>query len=130
MRYSQPFGTPQPPLGQYPRFINGNPVTGTEGSIPPATAFDEAQIEIVTVIANAGLTPDHGDLTQLWQALMLLFSQRYITTHITKHVHGVGADFTDLNEAMRWLGSYVITPTGYVTFICASGKWTYQSAIE
>jgi hypothetical protein len=130
LRYSQPYGTPQPPLGQYPRYINGNPVTGTEGSIPPATAFDEAQVEIVTVIANAGLVPTHSDLTQLWQALMALFSQRYITTPVIKSVHGVGADFTDLVAGMNWLAQFVITPTGSVTFICAPGKWTYTQAVE
>jgi hypothetical protein len=130
LRYSQPFGTPAPPLGTYPRYVNGNPVTGTEGSIPPATAFDEAQVEIVTVISNAGLVPDHADLTQLWQALMELFAQRYITTEIVKSVHGVGADFVDLHEALNWLGKYIITPTGFVTFMIAAGKWTYIKTVE
>src|SRR6202008_1898933 len=112
---------PDPPLGQYPRFINGNPVTGTEGSIPPASAFDETQIELLTVITNAkggagGFPgdptlgdPDHNDLAQLWKALLSLFAQRYITTHITRTIHGAGADFTDLNAAMTWLASYIIT---------------------
>ena len=100
MRYSQPFGTPTPPLGVYPRYINGNPVTGTEGSIPPATAFDEDQIEIITVIQNVGLTPDHNDLTQLWQAIQSLIAQKYITSPIVKKVHGAGADFVELNAAL------------------------------
>jgi len=130
MRYSQPFGTPTPPLGVYPRFINGNPVTGTEGSIPPATAFDEDQIEIITVIQNAGLTPDHNDLTQLWQALQNMIGQKYITSPIVKHVHGAGADFIDLNQAMAWLASYIITPSGYVTFLVAPGRWTYTVNVE
>src|SRR5262245_56531387 len=109
MRYNPPFGTPEPPLGQYPRYINGNPVTGTEGSIPPARAFDEDQIEIVTVIQNTynqlaadpsadpavrdSLIPDHNKLHQLWDALQALFKAKYITTHIEKTVHGTGADF-------------------------------------
>jgi hypothetical protein len=130
MKYSQPFGTPDPPLGTYPRFVNGNPVTGTEGSIPPATAFDEDQIEIITVIQNAGLTPDHGDLTQLWQALMALFAQKYITTPITKTIHGAGADFPDLIAAFNWVAQYIITPTGSVTFLCASGTWNYTQTVE
>jgi len=130
MRYSQPFGTPTPPLGSYPRYINGNPVTGTEGSIPPASAFDEDQIEIVTVIANVGLTPDHSDLTQLWQAIQLLIQQKYITAPIVKKVHGPGADFVDLYAALAWLGNYIITPTGTVTFLVANGKWTYLSTLE
>jgi len=130
VRYSQPFATPTPPLGTYPRYINGDPVTGTEGSIPPATAFDEDQIEIVTVISNAGLTPDHNDLTQLWQAIQNLIGQKYITTPITKRVHGAGADFVDLNAALNWLGQYIITPTGYVTFYVAAGRWVYTATVE
>jgi len=130
MRYSQPFGSPTPPLGVYPRYINGNPVTGTEGSIPPATAIDEDQIEIVTVIQNAGLTPDHNDLTQLWQAIQSLIAQKYITTAITKRVHGAGADFVDLNAAFQWLGQYIITSSGFVTFLVAAGRWTYTTSVE
>src|SRR5262245_16519103 len=129
MRYSQPFGTPAPPLGSYPRFINGDPVTGVEGSIPPATAFDEDQIEIVTVIQNVGLTPDHNDLTQLWQALNILIGRKFITTQITKTVHGAGADFPDMHAALSWLSGYTITTTGYVTFLVAAGRWTYTTPI-
>ena len=130
MRYSQPFGTPQPPLGSYPRFVNGNPVTGTEGSIPPATAFDEDQIEIVTVIANAGLTPDHNDLTQLWQALVLMIAKRFISEPVTKTVHGPGADFADLHAALDWASNYTITQSGFLTLMVAAGRWTYTDSIE
>lgn len=142
MRYSQPFGTPDPPLGTYPRYVNGNPVTGTEGSIPPASSFDEDQIEIINVIVNAkggadGLPgdptlgdPDHTQLNQLWKALVSLFAQHYITTHITRTVHGTGADFTDLNAAMTWLAHYVITPSGLVTFIINPGVWNYTQTVE
>jgi hypothetical protein len=136
MDFSQPYGTPPVPIvmppgtRSYSRYVNGNPVTGTEGSIPPATAFDEAQVEIVEVIQRAGIVPTHGDLTQLWQALMALFAQKYITSPITKTVHGVGADFTDLNAAMTWVAQYIITATGFVTFMVAAGKWTYTQTVE
>ena len=130
MRYNQPYGTPEPPLGSYPRYVNGNPTTGTEGSIPPARAFDEDQIEIINVIANVGLTPNHTELDQLWQALQILIARKYITTPITKTVHGVGADFPDLQAAMRWLSEYTITQTGYVTFMVAPGKWVYTATVE
>jgi hypothetical protein len=130
VRYNQPFGTPEPPLGSYPRYINGNPTTGTEGSIPPARSIDEDQIEIVNVIVNAGLTPNHEELDQLWQALMALLAKKYITTNIIKHVHGSGADFVDLHAAMTWLAEYTITNTGYVTFMIAPGKWTYTATVE
>jgi hypothetical protein len=105
-------------------------VTGTEGSIPPATAFDEDQIEIVTVIQNAGLVPDHGDLTQLWQALQLMIAKRYITTPITKTVHVPNGDFDDMFEALDWVADYTITPTGYVTFMVGAGRFTYNNTIE
>jgi hypothetical protein len=130
MDYSQPYGTPNPPPGTFPRYINGNPVTGTEGSIPPATTFDENQIEIVNVILNAGLTPSHTDLTQLWQAIQALLAQGYITTAVTKTVHGSGADFPDLIEAMEWVSRFIITQTGSVTFMVAAGKWTYTQTVE
>jgi len=136
MDYSPPYGTPPVPIvmppgtRNYSRFVNANPVTGAEGSIPPAPAFDESQIEIIEVIQRAGIVPTHGDLTQLWQALMALFAQKYITSPIVKTVHGVNADFTDLNAAMHWLGQYIITSTGYVTFMCAVGKWTYSTTVE
>jgi len=139
MQYSQPFGVPpapiipptRPPDGSaWPRYVNGNPVTGTAGSIPPNTAFDEDQLEIVNVIINAGLTPSHSDVTQLWQSLMALFAQKYITTAIIKTVHGSGADFPDLIAALNWLGEYIITPSGSVTFMVAAGKWTYTNFVE
>lgn len=112
-------------------------MTGTEGSIPPATAFDEDQIEIVTVIQKTyelvndpTLVPSHSDLTQLWRALQALFAQKYITTHISKTVHGVGADFTDLNAAFAWLAEYIITPSGFVTFYITPGQWAYDIPVE
>jgi hypothetical protein len=110
--------------------VNGNPVTGTEGSIPPATSFDEDQIEIVTVIQNAGLVPDHNDLTQLWQAIQALIGQKYITTAVVRKVHGAGADFVDLNSALAWLAPYIITASGSVTFMIAAGRWTYTQTVE
>jgi hypothetical protein len=87
-------------------------------------------VEISTVIINAGLTPTHDDLTQLWQALMILFAQKYITTPIIKTVHGTGADFPDLISAFRWRGHYILTPTGFVTFMIARGKWSYTQTVE
>jgi len=59
-----------------------------------------------------------------------LIAQRYITTHISKTVHGAGADFADLVAAFSWLRNYIITQTGYVTFLVASGRWTYTQTVE
>jgi hypothetical protein len=61
---------------------------------------------------------------------MALFAQRYITTAVVKTVHGAGADFPDLVVAMQWLGQYIITASGSVTFMVAPGKWTYTTTVE
>ena len=145
MRYNQPYGlpdapsipSPNPPDGSaFQRYVNGNPVTGTAGSIPPAGSIDEDQIEILNVIIASGLIPTHGDLTQLLQALNIMFAQRFITTHLDKTVHGSGADFPDLHAALEWLARYVITQTGSVTFHIAGGpssgicqSWVYTQEV-
>lgn len=61
----------QPPVGGDPNdsYVNGNPATGTEGSIPPAEAIEQPMREIVNAIAAAGLTPDDNDLSQLADAI-------------------------------------------------------------
>ncbi|TVO57515.1 gp53-like domain-containing protein [Denitromonas halophila] len=62
-----------PPVGGDPGdpYIDGNPTTGTEGSIPPAAAIEDPQREIVAAIAAAGLTPDNGTLDQLATAIQI-----------------------------------------------------------
>jgi hypothetical protein len=61
MKYEPPYGAP----GSNDPYINGNPSTGTMGSIPPAASIENPQREIVNLIAAAGLTPSDGDLNQL-----------------------------------------------------------------
>lgn len=51
-------------------YINGDPRIGQEGSIPPAAAFEHPMREIMYVIEEAGLTPDHEDLEQLRAAVL------------------------------------------------------------
>ena len=53
MKYNQPYGVSDPNAP----YINGNPTTGTMGSIPPAASIEYPQREIVNVISNGGLTP-------------------------------------------------------------------------
>lgn len=65
MEYVPPYTSVDPDAP----YINGNPATGTKGSIPPAAAFEHPMREIVHAIEQAGLTPDGDDLTQLWQAI-------------------------------------------------------------
>lgn len=67
MKYTQPFGNADPNAA----YVNGNPATGTPGSIIPAGAVEPAQREIVAVIAAAGLTPTDGNNTQLLAALQI-----------------------------------------------------------
>lgn len=50
-------------------YINANPGTGIQGSIPPAAAIEHPMREIVNAITAAGLTPDPNDLTQLGQII-------------------------------------------------------------
>ncbi len=65
MKYNQPYGVSDPNAP----YTNGNPSTGTMGSIPPAASIEYPQREIVAVIADAGMTPTDGDLTQLAKAI-------------------------------------------------------------
>lgn len=66
MQYTQPFGVTDPNAS----YVNGNPATGTAGSIPPGPALEAPQREIVHCITQAGISPNAGDLTQLWQAIL------------------------------------------------------------
>jgi hypothetical protein len=61
MKYHQPYGVSDPDAG----YVNGNPSTGTMGSIPPAASIEYPQREVVNLISDAALVPDDGDLHQL-----------------------------------------------------------------
>src|SRR5215831_1830755 len=65
MQYNQPYGVSDPNAP----YVNGNPQTGTMGSIPPAASIEYPQREIVEIIADAGFTPSNADLKQLARAL-------------------------------------------------------------
>ncbi|MGY8661757.1 hypothetical protein Q3C01_05230 [Bradyrhizobium sp. UFLA05-109] len=65
IQYIQPYGVSDPNAP----YINGNPATGTQGSIPPAASIEYPQREIVALISDGGLTPDNADLTQLAQGV-------------------------------------------------------------
>lgn len=53
-------------------YVNGDPATGTEGSIPPAEAFEHHLRELVHLIEYSGQTPDHTDLEQVRKAIQAL----------------------------------------------------------
>lgn len=61
MKYFQPYGLTDPEAS----YTNGNPATGTMGSIPPAQAIEHPQREIVNFLKDGGFTPDSNDLRQL-----------------------------------------------------------------
>jgi hypothetical protein len=66
MKYEQPYGVSDPNAA----YINGNPATGTMGSIPPAASIENPQREIVNTIADTGLiVPSDADLHQLAKAI-------------------------------------------------------------
>ncbi len=70
MKYWPPYGSTDPNAS----YVNGDPATGVEGSIPDCRGFEQPQREILAVIVAAGLTPDETVLTQLRDALGKLYA--------------------------------------------------------
>lgn len=66
MKYVPPYG--RETEGDSASYINGNPATGQQGSIPPANAFEHPMREIVHVIEKNQFLPDSTDLYQLIKA--------------------------------------------------------------
>src|ERR1700676_3467636 len=66
MKYNQPWDQPLNPNAPY---TNGNPGTGTPGSIPPAASIEYPQREIVNFETDSGLAPTNSDLHQLSEAV-------------------------------------------------------------
>ena len=71
MKYVEPVNSPAYPErnGSY---VTANPTTGLRGSWVPGESLEHPMREIVHVIEMAGLTPSSADLTQLYQAILLL----------------------------------------------------------
>ncbi|WP_242220090.1 hypothetical protein [Shinella zoogloeoides] len=65
MDYNAPYGSADPNAG----YVDRNTPGAVSGSRVPAAAVEMPQREIVTVIKNAGLTPNKADPTQLDQAI-------------------------------------------------------------
>jgi len=65
MKYEQPYGITDTDAS----YINGNPLTGQKGSIPPAAAIENPQREIVAVIDSSDFTPTDNDLMQLLRSV-------------------------------------------------------------
>jgi hypothetical protein len=70
MQYNQPYGMPPEVTWGDTPYVNGNPSTGTQGSIPPAASIEYPQREIVNVIRDAALiTPSNSDQHQLAKSI-------------------------------------------------------------
>jgi hypothetical protein len=61
MKYQAPWGVSDPNAG----YVNGNPQTGVQGSIPPAASIEYPQREVVNLINSSNITPADNDLFQL-----------------------------------------------------------------
>lgn len=65
MRYKAPYGSSDPDAS----YVDRSTPDAQSGSKVPRQAVEHPQREIIAVIADAGLTPSEGDLTQLLQAI-------------------------------------------------------------
>ena len=74
MKYAPPIG--QEAQGEEAHYVDGNPELSILGSPVPAAAIEQGQRELLHVIKQAGLTPSSEDLTQLFQAIGKLISNK------------------------------------------------------
>lgn len=66
MKYNQPWDQPSNPNAPY---TDGNPSTGTPGSIPRAAAIEYPQREIVNLLTDSSISPTNSDLHQIAKAI-------------------------------------------------------------
>ena len=96
MKYAPPIG--QEAQGEEAHYVDGNPELGILGSPVPAAAIEQGQRELLHVIKQAGLTPSSEDLTQLFQAIGKLISDKVpIATNETVGLVKGGANI-DIGE--------------------------------
>jgi hypothetical protein len=109
MLYNQPYGVSDPNAP----YINGNPSTGTMGSIPPAASIEYPQREIVNLITDAEMTPTNSDLHQLAKAIQ---SGALIYEDDTGVVNQVALNCTPqvmaLQKGMIFISEIAVTNTG------------------
>jgi len=68
MKYAPPYGSTDPNAS----YVDRSTPNAQSGSRVPKLAVEAPQREIVKVITEAGLTPNDGDMTQLWQAIKIM----------------------------------------------------------
>lgn len=67
MKYVPPYG--RETEGDSAQYVNGDPSTGIQGSIPPANAFEHPMREIVGVVDKSVIEPSELDLLQMAKAI-------------------------------------------------------------
>jgi hypothetical protein len=83
MKYNPPYGVSDPNAP----YVNGDPSVGRAGSIPPAESIEYPQREIVSVIADVGLSsPNNSDLAQMSAATRFMRPQFVIDQGTMNHI--------------------------------------------
>ena len=109
MKYNAPYGVADPDAA----YVNGNPSTGTMGSIPPAASIEYPQREIVNIIEDVGIVPDNGDLHQVARAVQSSTLVRGIDTGTINVVSiALTPPLTDYIDGMFVWVRVAITNTG------------------
>ncbi|MDR1656120.1 MAG: hypothetical protein LBT47_01005 [Deltaproteobacteria bacterium] len=121
MKYTQPPGFPENTA-----YVDFSPANGIEGSVVPAAAIEAPQREIIKVITEAGIVPNAGDLTQLYQALAILW-KTFSTANTVSHLSGPGVRSQDYAEnALYTVPGYVVGASQLHVFWnglhCAKGR--------
>jgi hypothetical protein len=83
MKYNPPYGVSDPNAP----YVNGDPSVGRAGSIPPAESIEYPQREILSVIADVGLSsPNNNDLAQMSAATRFMRPQFLIDQGTPNHL--------------------------------------------
>tara|TARA_B100000686_G_C16784542_1_gene974328 strand:+ start:954 stop:1910 length:957 start_codon:yes stop_codon:yes gene_type:complete len=80
-----------PPIGGDPNdsYVDGNPITGTEGTPVSSKAWEHPMREIVSVIESGGFVPDENDLSQLSQAIQALIAANVVNLPMGQVLNGL-----------------------------------------
>lgn len=118
MKYQKPYDQTDPNAS----YVNGNPSSGIQGSIPPAEAIEQPQREITNAIIAAGLTPSNVDMTQLAQAIgkgSVYFASD--TTNTNTYAATVSPAITALSDGMLFEWTITDANTSQTVTVNASG---------
>ncbi len=122
-----PAGAPSGPDQSYFDDDGSNP-----GAIVMAKAVEEPQREIVNAITAAGLTPDAGDLTQLYQAIQAIVAAGAgDTPYDLPFMAGFAADGTGQDLAVQRIGATTLgRPVTFEAMIGDIGIAPVGAAVE